>query len=1254
MSDIFLFSNYRQAEALKAAVQDVSKGANEAWVSRQNLQDLYQKLLVLDLEYALDKKVEQDLWNHAFKNQINTLQTQAKDKQNPKRPEIVASLNLFLETASGFYIQLLEELCSAFKLDLPCRRKSANIGILKEYGPVAEKVKVPKQSSCLYICQHCLVHLGDIARYREQSDQAQTYYRHAASLVPYNGQPYNQLAILEAAKGNKLSTVVYYIRSIAVKHPFPVACTNLEKLYAKITRDVPDHSRKLSMIELVTTHLQFNALIHLCKNLDKAKMLSQKILISLPSHITSMSFTSHQLIQLITVNLFTMSHARRKLTDQSMNSTEKADLEKKEELGMDERRGYDLVFNMTMSLLEVLLNVTPKQEVKTKDYHTLPSIKVLLDWIHADKDIINSPDSKMPSICHNLSKLLNNLQFSPNQKDAAFDLEKYLRVPLPEDCELRCFIPMVAAHCELDFQLMPAEGLSANLEMHIRCQRLVEHGLWLCDEFPSLNLMNVQKQKSGHLFFSSPIAMTKSSSGTDPEKPMERKSYRQNVAIQAIMQNKSRKENMASVAGEGKDDHHGNKPSSFGNQVKGQGSTTGRNASQEKPGKKEHKSEKPPKKSDAGIMAHSATDTQEPKEKPIPPDAWNHPASNLTPTAHVDFARPPLPAGPFMKGRPQLPPEFTQQPPLWPPMVITQPPLANFYPHTVMTQQNNKENQQYQYPGKHQGQDGFSQGQISEKHQMKPMDDPVIISYSKDLPQTMMAGLIPMYPESKGTGGISDGTSAEHQQQDHLSSLQKLQLQQQHQQQIIKTQEVQDPKRWLPQQQQQHLLFQRVIYQLDEQILKTAKRLEQVGQMVQQKSQTMQQDPEIQVLHQRLQQLHMQKKSTMDPCQLQHLKTVITQNQQNLIMLVHQYQNQIVEQQQLQQQLQHQLIQLQQQRRQKLAEAERVWPPEILAADDRPPRNSLPAGNLLPGNMDLSQMMAVLEVTQGSKQLNEPWNKADGSETSQQRSGASLANRPNNLPIGSSEASSLSPVTPYLGTYSQFGKSSPNEAAKSFLESLLSGSFGAEKSSNGAYFPESDSDDELKQISDELTVVNDKSALESLLSSTFPVSLPVDVDLSLLIEEVPKPDSPPSSISSLYTNSQSSEATVPTTNTYSLFSQSPWTVQLTSVDSSSHPSSPFGSSEGSVRTTPDPYSSQSDDRASLTSTLGTNLGFGFNFQPANNTSEGWRTPVGGAVEKAPGGSTGPHRNMQNLWTSGASPLQKLLEQQKCHRQNDPH
>lgn len=56
------------------------EGRGDPWVTRQQLRELYQQLLVTDLEFALDKKVEQDLWNHAFKNQISALQRKAKDK----------------------------------------------------------------------------------------------------------------------------------------------------------------------------------------------------------------------------------------------------------------------------------------------------------------------------------------------------------------------------------------------------------------------------------------------------------------------------------------------------------------------------------------------------------------------------------------------------------------------------------------------------------------------------------------------------------------------------------------------------------------------------------------------------------------------------------------------------------------------------------------------------------------------------------------------------------------------------------------------------------------------------------------------------------------------------------------------------------------------------------------------------------------------------------------------------------------------
>lgn len=95
---------------------------NDAWVCQQQLQKIYQQVLILDLEYALDKKVEQELWSLGFKNYIVTLQSQAKDRKNPKRGESQAMLSWCLEAASGFYLTLLQEICTVFDLDLPFRR----------------------------------------------------------------------------------------------------------------------------------------------------------------------------------------------------------------------------------------------------------------------------------------------------------------------------------------------------------------------------------------------------------------------------------------------------------------------------------------------------------------------------------------------------------------------------------------------------------------------------------------------------------------------------------------------------------------------------------------------------------------------------------------------------------------------------------------------------------------------------------------------------------------------------------------------------------------------------------------------------------------------------------------------------------------------------------------------------------------------------------------------------------------------------
>ena len=87
-------------------------------------------------------------------------------------------------------------------------------------GKVTVRPNAQEVSSLNYICQHCLVHLGDLARYRSQPDQAETFYRQAIQLAPGSGQAYNQIGLLESnlpRADNKLAAVFYYVRSIALR-----------------------------------------------------------------------------------------------------------------------------------------------------------------------------------------------------------------------------------------------------------------------------------------------------------------------------------------------------------------------------------------------------------------------------------------------------------------------------------------------------------------------------------------------------------------------------------------------------------------------------------------------------------------------------------------------------------------------------------------------------------------------------------------------------------------------------------------------------------------------------------------------------------------------------------------------------------------------------------------------------------------------------------------------------------------------------
>ncbi|XP_051984536.1 nonsense-mediated mRNA decay factor SMG7 isoform X2 [Xyrauchen texanus] len=464
----------RQAETLKSDMTDSKLGAAEVWTSRQALQDLYQKMLVTDLEYALDKKVEQDLWNHAFKNQITTLQSQAKNRANPNRSEVQANLSLFLEAASGFYTQLLQELCTVFNVDLPCRVKSSQLGIISNKQSSTSAIVKPQPSSCSYICQHCLVHLGDIARYRNQTSQAESYYRHAAQLVPSNGQPYNQLAILASSKGDHLTTIFYYCRSIAVKFPFPAASTNLQKALSKALESRDEVKTKWSVSDFIKAFIKFHGHVYLCKSLDKLNTLREKLEEQFQRLILQKAFSSQQLVHITVINLFELHHLR----DFSNEADEHS-------YSSDEQISWIQLLGLFMSFLGVMLSraLLNKNREEIMGECPLPAIKVSLDWLRLRPSVFNeSAVDKRQYIWPWLVSILNC--FQPKEEDVS----NVSVIPLPEEYELQGFLALRPALRMLDFS-QGHQGVIVGKEsllVHARHQRLISLGKWVADNQPRL------------------------------------------------------------------------------------------------------------------------------------------------------------------------------------------------------------------------------------------------------------------------------------------------------------------------------------------------------------------------------------------------------------------------------------------------------------------------------------------------------------------------------------------------------------------------------------------------------------------------------------------------------------------------------------------------------------------------------------------------------------------------------------------------
>ncbi|KAJ3719148.1 hypothetical protein DFJ43DRAFT_1159295 [Lentinula guzmanii] len=210
----------------------------------------------------------------------NQRSTQAQQSSTLSRPveyrKLLQRFRQYLAEEYKFWTQFVVRYYRSFELT-EAHDALVTLGILSETADTAESIpsnngrnhfqfptatlSPPTTSadreSRLTILSKALVCLGDIARYREQYNEAggrsrvgnggpianvprpknfekaRTCYEQAKFLTPHDGKPSHQLAIIASHEHDIFTSLVHYYRSLCVKHPYETASENMAGLLSR-------------------------------------------------------------------------------------------------------------------------------------------------------------------------------------------------------------------------------------------------------------------------------------------------------------------------------------------------------------------------------------------------------------------------------------------------------------------------------------------------------------------------------------------------------------------------------------------------------------------------------------------------------------------------------------------------------------------------------------------------------------------------------------------------------------------------------------------------------------------------------------------------------------------------------------------------------------------------------------------------------------------------------------------------------------
>eukprot|EP00668_Euglena_longa_P016202 GGOE01020424.1.p1 GENE.GGOE01020424.1~~GGOE01020424.1.p1 ORF type:complete len:726 (-),score=118.48 GGOE01020424.1:310-2487(-) len=228
---------FRRAQSLEKELTELAKDplTNEEKMAqcRTKIAEKYEKIMLLDLEFAVSYDVAHLLWKAIYYRQIEHFRSKARKYQSSKKEK---HQQRFKEMISSFCIFVNEGI-----KDLQVLSER----IKKQHGGVVK--------SSMLVCT-LTVSMGDLARYKAVYETgpgkgdwsvAKGLYRKAMLMDEGSGVAHNQMAVLASYEMDDFEAMYHHYRSLAAKKLFPSARENLINLFNRNNQKfVPDSGKK--------------------------------------------------------------------------------------------------------------------------------------------------------------------------------------------------------------------------------------------------------------------------------------------------------------------------------------------------------------------------------------------------------------------------------------------------------------------------------------------------------------------------------------------------------------------------------------------------------------------------------------------------------------------------------------------------------------------------------------------------------------------------------------------------------------------------------------------------------------------------------------------------------------------------------------------------------------------------------------------------------------------------------------------------